>query len=145
MSDWRGYDGVADLYGRIHAPRMAEPARDLVALVEPGHDARILDIGAGLGESSVYFALRGARVTAVDISPRMIELAHRLARAHGVEVVERAIMPDELEKTDEVFLSGTAAEVTPVSEIGPHHYQVGPLTRTLMDDYGKLVRGAAAA
>lgn len=47
---------------------------------------RILDIGAGLGESSVYFALRGARVTAVDISPRMIELAHRLARAHGVEI-----------------------------------------------------------
>ncbi len=64
-----------------------------------------------------------------------------LAKARGVETVERAIMPDELAHADEVFLTGTAAEVTPISEIGPHHYQVGPLTRTLMDDYAKEVRG----
>ncbi|MCH9019039.1 MAG: branched-chain amino acid aminotransferase [Proteobacteria bacterium] len=64
-----------------------------------------------------------------------------LAKARGVETVERAIMPDELAQADEVFLTGTAAEVTPISEIGPHHYQVGPLTRTLMEDYAKEVRG----
>src|SRR3546814_11532281 len=44
-------------------------------------------------------------------------------------LVERAIMPDELAKADEVFICGTAAEVTPVGEIGPHTYTVGPLTR----------------
>ncbi len=64
-----------------------------------------------------------------------------LARARGVTVVERAIMPDELAKADEVFITGTAAEVTPVREIGPHHFQVGPLTRQLVDDYAHVVRG----
>ena len=50
-------------------------------------------------------------------------------------------VPDEIADADEVFLTGTAAEVTPISEIGPHHDQVGPLTRTLMEDYAKEVRG----
>ena len=42
-----------------------------------------------------------------------------LAEERGIKVIERAIMPDELAKADEVFLTGTAAEVTPVGEIGP--------------------------
>lgn len=45
---------------------------------------RILDIGCGLGESSVYFALRGADVTAMDISSEMVDLTRRLAQFHGV-------------------------------------------------------------
>ncbi len=64
-----------------------------------------------------------------------------LAKARDVETIDRVIMPEELAKADEVFLTGTAAEVTPISEIGPHHYQDGPLTRTLMEDYAKEVRG----
>ncbi len=63
-----------------------------------------------------------------------------LAEARGVKTVERAIMPEELAQADEVFLTGTAAEVTPVREIGPHHFQVGPLTRQLVEDYAKEVR-----
>jgi len=55
-------------------------------------------------------------------------------------VIERAIFPDELAKTDEVFITGTAAEATPVGEIGPHNFQVGPITRHLMADYEALVR-----
>lgn len=47
---------------------------------------RLLDIGAGLGESSVYFALQGARVTTVDISAGMVELAVKLGQKHGVEL-----------------------------------------------------------
>jgi len=47
---------------------------------------RLLDIGAGLGESSVYFALQGAHVTASDISPEMVALALRLGKLHGVEL-----------------------------------------------------------
>jgi SAM-dependent methyltransferase len=47
---------------------------------------RLLDIGAGLGESSVYFALRGAEVTCTDISPGMIKRALELARLHGVQI-----------------------------------------------------------
>ena len=64
-----------------------------------------------------------------------------LAKARGIETVERVIMPEELGAADEAFLTGTAAEVTPIAEIGPHHYQVGPITRTLMEDYAKEVRG----
>ena len=63
-----------------------------------------------------------------------------LAKARGIKVVERVIWPDELGAADEVFLTGTAAEVTPVREIGPHHFQVGAVTRTLMEDYAKAVR-----
>ena len=65
-----------------------------------------------------------------------------LAEQHQIKVVERAIMPAELATTQEVFLSGTAAEVTPVAEIGEYKFKVGPVTRTLMDAYDKLVRHA---
>lgn len=67
-----------------------------------------------------------------------------LAKARGYTVIERVIMPDEFAKTDEVFVTGTAAEVTPVGEIDDHKFQAGPVTRALMEDYDKLVRGEAA-
>ena len=60
------------------------------------------------------------------------------------KVVERAIMPDELAKTDEVFLVGTAAEVTPVGQVGDYNFKVGPVTRQLREDYLKEVRGHVA-
>ena len=47
---------------------------------------RLLDVGAGLGESSVYFAMRGALVTAVDLSPGMVRCAVELGRLHGVAI-----------------------------------------------------------
>src|ERR1035438_2668061 len=47
---------------------------------------KVLDIGAGLGESSVYFALQGAVVTAVDVSPRMVETVVKLGKHYGVEI-----------------------------------------------------------
>lgn len=63
-----------------------------------------------------------------------------LARKRGIEVFERAIKPEELQQTQEVFLCGTAAEVTAVSQIDNHNFQIGPMTQTLIDDYSKLVR-----
>jgi len=62
-----------------------------------------------------------------------------LARARGYEVVERAIMPEELARTQEVFITGTAVEVTPVSEIDQHRFTPGDITKTLMSDYDDLV------
>lgn len=58
-----------------------------------------------------------------------------LARARGFEVIERRIMPDEMEGFVECFITGTAAEVTPVAEIGPYKFTVGNMTKTLMEDY----------
>ena len=45
---------------------------------------RVHDVGAGLGESSVYFALQGASVTCTDLSPSMVDTASRLGKRHGV-------------------------------------------------------------
>jgi SAM-dependent methyltransferase len=50
----------------------------------PLAEKKLLDIGAGLGESSVYFALQGAKVTTVDISPQMVEMAVALGKKFGV-------------------------------------------------------------
>jgi len=68
-----------------------------------------------------------------------------LARARQYQVVERAILPEELARTQEVFLTGTAAEVTPVSEIDRYRFTPGTITRTLMEDYDRLVRQAPAS
>jgi branched-chain amino acid aminotransferase len=62
-----------------------------------------------------------------------------LAKKRGLKVIERAIMPEELAKASEVFLTGTAAEVTPVREIGPYNFQPGNITRLLMEDYDAAV------
>jgi branched-chain amino acid aminotransferase len=63
-----------------------------------------------------------------------------LARKRGFQVVERAIMPEEMEGFEQCFLSGTAAEVTPVSEVGPYRFIVGEITKTLMQDYAAAVQ-----
>ncbi len=58
-----------------------------------------------------------------------------LAKKRGWEVVERRIMPEELNGFSECFITGSAAEVTPVSEIGPHHFTPGEISKTLFEDY----------
>jgi branched-chain amino acid aminotransferase len=65
-----------------------------------------------------------------------------LARARGIEVIERAIMPEEMEGFEQAFLTGTAAEVTPISEIGPYNFTVGEITQALMADYTAAVQPA---
>jgi branched-chain amino acid aminotransferase len=62
-----------------------------------------------------------------------------LAKTRGYEVIERPIMPEELTGFEQCFLTGTAAEVTPVSEIGPYRFTVGDIARTLMEDYSAAV------
>ncbi|MFM7344277.1 MAG: branched-chain amino acid aminotransferase [Tagaea sp.] len=64
-----------------------------------------------------------------------------LAKNRQIQVVERAIWPDELARAQEVFLCGTAAEITPVSEIGEYKFTPGAITSALMDDFGKATRG----
>lgn len=67
-----------------------------------------------------------------------------LAKKRGYKVVERAILPEELAKTDEVFVTGTAVEVTPVCEIDSYKFAVGEITHVLMADYDRLVHAPAA-
>lgn len=63
-----------------------------------------------------------------------------LAKSLGLKVVERHIRPQELANTQEVFLTGTAAELTPVGQIDAHRFTVGPVTKKLLEAYHQLVR-----
>ncbi|MCV6586152.1 MAG: branched-chain amino acid aminotransferase [Marinibacterium sp.] len=63
-----------------------------------------------------------------------------MLKERGVTVHERHIMPDELEGFEQCWLTGTAAEVTPVGEIGDYRFEVGALTREIAESYEQLVR-----
>jgi branched-chain amino acid aminotransferase len=68
-----------------------------------------------------------------------------LARTRQIKVIERAIMPDDLAKAQEVFLTGSAAEITPVREIGQYKFTPGALTKQLIEDFDRSVREAEKA
>jgi len=65
----------------------------------------------------------------------------KLARQRGIEVIERAIWPEELEGFEQFFLTGSAAEIVPVGSAGPWNFAIGDLTRQIQKDYSDLARG----
>jgi branched-chain amino acid aminotransferase len=73
------------------------------------------------------------------------ETVIELAKRRGIEVAERRILPDELSSFTECFITGSAAEVTPVGEIGPHKFTPGTITGALIDDYSAEVQPKAKA
>jgi branched-chain amino acid aminotransferase len=68
-----------------------------------------------------------------------------LARQRGIEVIERAIQPDEMAGFEQCFVTGTAVEIFPVGEIGPYNFEVGGMIRTLMGDFDTLTAQKTAA
>ena len=114
------------------------------------HDALMLDWRGRVAEATganIFFVAEGKLHTPTPdcfldgITRRtVIDLAQR----RGVEVVEREIWPEELEQFEQCFLTGTAAEVTPVQAIGPWKFEVGELTRLMEQDYDDLVCGRPA-
>jgi len=68
----------------------------------------------------------------------------RIAREHQIKVLERHILPEEMADFSECFLTGSAAEVTPVREIGPYTFKPAALTELLMNAYADEVRGVSA-
>jgi branched-chain amino acid aminotransferase len=111
------------------------------------NDALMLDwrgqVAEGTG-ANIFFVKEGALHTPVPdcfldgITRRSVM---GLARRRGVEVVERAIWPEEMESFQQAFLTGTAAEVTPIRSIGPYNFEVGDLTLQLDKDYEDLANG----
>ena len=63
-----------------------------------------------------------------------------MAQSMQMKVVERHIMPEEMADMRECFLTGTAAEVTPVSRIGDYQFTPSDISRALVDGYEKTVR-----
>jgi len=84
---WASSTRVGDVLVRecFEAPTALEN-QFILRLMGPLSGKKLLDVGAGLGESSVYFALHGARVTLVDVSRQMVETALNLGKRHGVEM-----------------------------------------------------------
>jgi branched-chain amino acid aminotransferase len=114
-------------------------------------DAMMLDWQGRVAEctgANIFFTKDGAIHTPLadcflDGITRQTTIA--LARSAGFEVIERRIMPEELPSFVECFITGTAAEVTPVAEIGPYSFQPGNISRTLVEDYAAEVRPKAKA
>jgi len=63
-----------------------------------------------------------------------------MLRTKGINVIERHIMPEELESFEQCWLTGTAAEVTPVGQIGDYNFEVGAMALDISASYEKLVR-----
>jgi len=63
-----------------------------------------------------------------------------IAKKRGIKVIERKILPEEMSDFSECFLTGTAVEVTPVSEIAEYKFTPGEITKNLMEDYLNFVK-----
>ena len=113
-----------------------------------GYDEAILldsngFVSEGSGEN--IFLVRKGVLHTPDLSCSILEGITRetvitLARELGMTVVEDRITRDQLWLADEVFFTGTAAEVTPVRQIDTHHFTPGPITERLLRDYEALVQ-----
>jgi ubiquinone/menaquinone biosynthesis C-methylase UbiE len=77
MNDWRSYDDVAETYERVHAPRFAQPASDLVSLAGVTTGMRVLDVGTGTGVAAEAAATAGAWVVGIDRSRGMVAVGSR--------------------------------------------------------------------
>ncbi len=115
-------------------------------------DALMLDFEGNIAEctgANVFFVKDG--VVHTPLADRFLNGLTRqtvidLARRRGFEVSERRILPEEMAGFSECFITGTAAEVTLVSEIGPYRFTIGNIGRTLMEDYlAEVNPGAKAA
>jgi branched-chain amino acid aminotransferase len=109
-------------------------------------DALMLDWRGQVAEATganIFFVKDGKLHTPVAdafLNGITRQTAIELAKARGIEVIERAIMPEEMSDFEQAFLTGTAAEITPISEIGPYNFVVGDITKALMADYTAAVQ-----
>src|SRR5579864_3037114 len=109
-------------------------------------DALMLDYRGYVAEATganVFFVHDGSLVTPIadcflDGITRRAVIG--LARAKGFEVIERHVRPEELASFSECFITGTAAEVTPVAQISEYSFKPGNISLSLMDDFAKMVR-----
>jgi branched-chain amino acid aminotransferase len=110
-------------------------------------DALMFDWRGQVAEATganVFFVREGALYTPTPdcfLNGITRQTIIELAKQRGIEVNERAIWPDELESFEQMFLTGSAAEVTPVGSVGPWSFEVGDLTQQMARDYDDLVNG----
>ena len=116
------------------------------------HDALMLDYRGQVAESTganIFFNMGDGKLHTptpdcfLNGITRQTVIA--LAKKRGIEVIERAIMPDEIKNATEVFLTGTAADVTPVGKIDDITFTPGDICRMMIEDYDREVGKAEAS
>jgi branched-chain amino acid aminotransferase len=114
-------------------------------------DAMMLDWQGRVAEctgANIFFTRDGAIHTPIAdcfLNGITRQTVIALAKEQGLEVIERRIMPEELSSFNECFIVGSAAEVTPVAEVGPYSFKPGNISRSLMDGYSSAVRPKSKA
>src|ERR1700744_2117273 len=113
-------------------------------------DAMMFDYRGYVAEATganIFFVDNGKHITPIAdcfLNGITRQSVIALAKARQIQVIEKHIKPEELDGFSECFLTGTAAEVTPVSEIGPWKFKPGQITETLLTDYHADVNRAVS-
>ncbi|MGL4975208.1 MAG: aminotransferase class IV, partial [Bosea sp. (in: a-proteobacteria)] len=114
-------------------------------------DAMMLDWQGRVAEctgANIFFTKDGAIHTPIAdcfLNGLTRQTVMKIAQEQGLEIIERRIMPEELASFNECFIVGSAAEVTPVAEIGPYTFKPGNISRTLVEAYSDAVRPGGRA
>lgn len=115
------------------------------------NDALMMDYRGYIAEATsanVFFVFNGELHTPIAdcfLNGITRQTVISLAKKLGIKVVERHILPDELSKVSEGFLTGTAAEITPIRSITHYEFSLGKITQQLMDAYRDLVHTKVAS
>ncbi|MQX35531.1 branched-chain amino acid aminotransferase [Roseospira navarrensis] len=147
VSDWRRPDPrCAPVHAKAAGLYMICTLSKHEAERQGFHDALMLDWRGQVAEATganIFFLMPDGKLHTPVPDCFLDGITRRtvidLARAAGLEVVERVIMPEDMAQASEVFLTGTAAEVTPVGQIGDLTFTPGEVTRTLIAAYDKAV------
>ncbi len=114
-------------------------------------DAFMLDHKGRVAESSgsnIFFikdAIMKTPYTECFLNGITRQTVLKMAKDMGIEAIEATIMPDEIGDYEEVFVTGTAAEITAVGKIDDNNYEIGPLTKKMQDAYADLTRQKTAS
>jgi len=114
-----------------------------------GYDEAILLTADGYiadGSGENVFMVKDGVISTPDLAASILPGVTRntiiqIAQDLGYQVVEKPLVRTDLYLADEVFMTGTAAEVTPIREVDDHEIGVGPITRELQETYWDTVRG----
>ncbi|MCR9257571.1 MAG: branched-chain amino acid aminotransferase [Alphaproteobacteria bacterium] len=148
MSPWRRpAENMAPVHAKAAGLYMICTLAKHEAEAEGFQDALMLDYRGYVAEATganVFFVIDGKLHTPLPdcfLNGITRQTAIDLAHNRGIEVIERHMQPEEMANATECFVTGTAAEITPVSQIGEYSFTPGDICKTLVQDYEDLVRG----
>lgn len=150
MGEWRRPDPrTAPVHAKAAGLYMIATLNKHAAEAAGFEDSLMLDWRGQVAEATganVFFVIDGEVHTPTPdcfLNGITRQAVIALARKRQMKVVERAIQPEEMAMASECFLTGTAAEITPVRQIGDYGFTPGTVCKTLLEDFGTATRAAA--